>query len=330
MKKILIGFLITWLCWIHIAKAQDPHFSQFYSNTLYTNPAFAGASGNVKVSLSGRKQFTNIPKGFYTSTASIDMPINKSKSSLGFMGMFDQAGSASYTTSSISAVYAYKLRLDRNVFMSFAIQGEFVNRSLDRSDLVFADQLETEQGIVKGTDETIGTSQRFYPNFSTGVLLFTKDLFAGIAVHNLAEPNQSFIQTNSRDKSNLHLRRYTLHAGINLYTSRYWRRAVTLSPNILCMFQGQTAEVNLGFYARKKGFTTGLWMRQTMNNADAVIMMMGYKYKNMTIGYSYDLGIGKLAASVKRAHEISIQWEISSRNYKVNPLHHPHIPCPKM
>jgi type IX secretion system PorP/SprF family membrane protein len=326
MKKLLIYLTTSWrlLC---SAYAQDPHFSQFYSNMLYTNPAFAGSSGNLKFSLNGRKQFTNIPNSFYTSTASMDMRINKTKSALGFIAMYDQAGSAAYTTSSASAIYAYKVKLNKTLFMSFAIQAELVNRNVNMSNLVFADQLETEQGIVRNTNENIGSNQRFYPNFSTGALIYSKTFFAGMAIHNLTEPNHSFINTTSRDLENLHLRRYTFHAGGNMYTSRSPRKAVILSPNLLCMFQGQAAEVNLGVYARKNQFTTGLWLRQTMHNADAIIGMIGYKYNRFSFGYSYDWGIGAYSTTIKSGHEISIQFELENSNRS-----HPSmkLPCPNL
>lgn len=333
MKKRLLTliFFLAGSAWVAVY-AQDPHFSQFYSNSLYTNPAFTGTNGFTKVYLNGRKQYTNVSHSSYTTTAAADINLKKTNSSLGFITMYDQTGASTYTTTSASAIYAYHMAVNRKLFFSAAIQGGIVNRSINRSNLVFADQLETEQGIVRPTDENIATSQRFYPNFSAGFLFYSRNFFSGFAIHNLAEPNQSFINTTSRSQENLQLRRYTLHCGINFYTNKYDKRATIISPNMLCMMQGRASELNLGFYVRKVKFTTGLWLRQTMNNTDAVIMMMGYKFDKFSIGYSYDLGIGPYSANIKSSHEIGIQFDLrkKGRGPGMNTIRHLRIPCPSL
>lgn len=329
MKKYLILLLsnCTFLM-LFTAKAQDPHFSQFYANSIYTNPAFAGTANDTRFSLNARKQFTNVPAPMYTTTASADMKFLGS-SGLGFTCMYDKAGSSELTTTGASMVYAFKISFNRKVTMSAALQGGFVNRNIDRSRLVFADQLETEQGVVRNTAEHISSPQRFYPNFGAGFLIYTKEFFGGFALHNIAEPNQSFINTNSRNLEDLHRRRYTAHFGMNIYTHRNIRKATIISPNILCMAQGQATEVNLGLYARKDKLTGGIWMRQTMNNTDALILMAGYKFDKFSIGYSYDLGVGQSFGTIKSAHEISIQL-ILKKDKSYGRVKHTKLICPDL
>lgn len=40
-----------------VLNAQDAHFTQFYANSLYLNPAFAGAERCPKISLNYRNQW---------------------------------------------------------------------------------------------------------------------------------------------------------------------------------------------------------------------------------------------------------------------------------
>jgi type IX secretion system PorP/SprF family membrane protein len=329
MKKILLLISNCAFLMLYTAQAQDPHFSQFYANAIYTNPAFAGTSDHTRISLNGRKQFTNVPAPMYTTTASADMKLS-GNGGLGFTCLYDKAGSSALTTTGASMIYAHRVAVNRKVTISAAIQAGFVNRNIDRSNLVFADQLETEQGKVRNTAERLDNPQRFYPNFSAGFTVYTKDFFSGVAIHNIAEPNQSFINTSSRDQQYLHQRRYTVHMGMNLYTHRNIRKATVISPNILCMMQGEASEVNLGFYARKDKLTTGLWMRQTMNNSDAVILMAGYRFEKMTIGYSYDLGVGRSYGNIKSAHEISLQLAIEKQRYSRGTIKHKKMPCPDL
>jgi type IX secretion system PorP/SprF family membrane protein len=333
MKKLLTCLSLILLCGaVFKVHAQDPHFSQFYSNSIYTNPAFTATAGYTKVYLNGRKQFTNVSHSTYTTTAAADMNIRRTSSGLGFICMYDQTGASAYTTTAASAIYSYHLSVSRKLSFSAAIQGGIVNRSINRNNLVFADQLETELGIVRNTDENIATSQRFYPNFSTGFLLYSRNFFAGIAIHNLAEPNQSFVNTTSRAKENLHLRRYTLHCGMNFYTNKYDKHSTIISPNMLCMMQGRASELNLGLYARKVKFTSGVWLRQTMNNSDAMIFMMGYKFDKLSIGYSYDMGIGTFSSNIKSGHEVSLLFDLKKKGtgLKLNTIRHLRIPCPNL
>ena len=51
MKKIIcvMGLLLLALVSGTKVSAQDPHFSQFYANPLYLNPAFAGTKDRKSV-----------------------------------------------------------------------------------------------------------------------------------------------------------------------------------------------------------------------------------------------------------------------------------------
>ena len=54
MKKLL--FIITLVLLSHNLQAQDPTFTQFFSNPIYLNPALAGSSGCPRVSLNYRNE----------------------------------------------------------------------------------------------------------------------------------------------------------------------------------------------------------------------------------------------------------------------------------
>ncbi|MGH2644673.1 MAG: type IX secretion system membrane protein PorP/SprF, partial [Chitinophagaceae bacterium] len=71
---LFIGFLIIRLP----AKAQDPHFTQFFASPLTLNPAFTGLfSGDMRVAANYRSQWSSIATPFITSTISADMGILK-------------------------------------------------------------------------------------------------------------------------------------------------------------------------------------------------------------------------------------------------------------
>jgi hypothetical protein len=54
------------------AWAQDPQFSQFYANSIYTNPAFAGSVNHGRIIMGVRNQWPSISGAFRTGTFSSD------------------------------------------------------------------------------------------------------------------------------------------------------------------------------------------------------------------------------------------------------------------
>ena len=66
-KKSTLTLVIALVVISNFAKAQDPQFSQFYGVPLYTNPALAGASGNIRINAADRDQYTALSNNFKTS-----------------------------------------------------------------------------------------------------------------------------------------------------------------------------------------------------------------------------------------------------------------------
>lgn len=73
-KKKLILTFIALLAGLFKLVAQDVTFSQFYSNQLYLNPAFAGSIGTPRVALQYRNQWPGFNKAYETYSLGFDFP----------------------------------------------------------------------------------------------------------------------------------------------------------------------------------------------------------------------------------------------------------------
>ena len=74
-KYLLLAFIVAIS---GVAKAQDPHFSQFFASPLTLNPAFTGKfDGSWRLAANHRDQWPSIPKAYVTTSASFDFPILK-------------------------------------------------------------------------------------------------------------------------------------------------------------------------------------------------------------------------------------------------------------
>ena len=63
-------------------RGQDPHFTQYYANPLYLNPAFAGSDICPRFSMNYRNQFPNFG-AYQTYSASYDQYVDAVKGGLG-------------------------------------------------------------------------------------------------------------------------------------------------------------------------------------------------------------------------------------------------------
>ena len=94
-----------------IVFSQDLEFTQFYSNPVYLNPAFAGSYGCPRFAMNYRNQWPNISGTYVTTSASIDRYIFGIKSGIGLLVTNDNAGNGTLKTTNISAIYSKQIQI---------------------------------------------------------------------------------------------------------------------------------------------------------------------------------------------------------------------------
>lgn len=311
VNKPFIITLFTLIFFMQNTYSQDPEFSQFYANPLYLNPALAGATICSRAIGNFRDQWPSIGGAYVTYNASYDQYVNFLRGGVGLLVTSDRAGSGTLTTTSISLIYAYKFNITSHFFASTALQAGYYQRHLSWDKLTFEDMIDPQGGNLLPTGEkppdnsTVGV-----PDFSAGVVLGYDELFyGGVSVDHLSQPKSGFYTDNV---SRLYLK-FTVHAGstINLREggSSGDEREFSISPNILYQQQFNFHQVNLGIYLTIDPFIGGLWIRHNFENADALIPLLGFHYKNLRFGYSYDITLSKLRSVSGGAHEVSLSWQ---------------------
>jgi type IX secretion system PorP/SprF family membrane protein len=321
MKRIVTLAFFAMLV-MNEVKCQDPEFTQFYANPMYTNPAFAGTSQGARFALNYRRQWASVSGAFSTYSASWDQHFDGIGGGIGGQVWYDRAGDGRLSTTAANFVYSYDLKVvdnskDDYFIVKPALQAGFFNRSIDFAKLNFGDQIDPKRGFVNPTQEQLpstGVERTPYtPDFSAGLLAFTSKYYFGAAVHHIIEPSQSFFQN---PRSTLP-RRYTVNAGMTLPLDKWKRNPTTfISPNLLFMRQAQFTQVNFGAYLIKNAFVAGLWFRQTRPNSDALMALIGVKKDGIKIGYSYDLTVSDARSAAVGSHEVSLIIELPKTNSK--------------
>ncbi len=286
------------------ANAQDPAFSQFYANPLYLNPAFAGTTpkGCPRANLNYRDQWPGIGRTYVTTSASWDQHINAIGGGLGILVVNDRAGSGHLNTSHASLLYSYHLEVNRGFSVKAGFEASYRMIKLDWTDLTFGDMIDAQYGFIYPTQEDIANNKTTvsYPDFSTGILGYSKNFFFGFAAHHLTQPNQGFISVSELP------RKITAHVGGNIALNKFSRNSTTISPNFMYQKQQDFQQFNYGVYVNRGPMVGGLWMRNSLKNIDSFILMVGLIQETFKFGYSYDITVSNLKNSnTLGAHELS-------------------------
>ena len=281
--------------------AQDPTFTQFYSNPVYLNPALAGSSGCPRIALNYRNQWPQLTGNYITYAAAYDTYAKNLSGGVGIMAMHDQQGQGTIQTSMIAGTYSYYLKVNRKFRIMFGGQAAYFQKYLDWSKLTFGDMIDPRRGFIYQTgDVPRGDGSHGFFDVSAGMVGFTKNFYFGVAAHHLNRPDESMILGDSRLPI-----RVTGHMGANIKLGQRGRYSSTtfLSPNIIYQYQNGFQELNIGAYLKYESFTIGAWYR----NRDAFIISLGISTDKFRIGYSYDLTVSKLI-EISKVLEVSIEF----------------------
>ncbi len=322
MRIILLLFIFFTFLSINTF-GQDPQFSQFYSNPLYSSPSFAGAVKGYRASLNYRDQWPGLPGKLTTATFSFDYNASQINSGIGIIAMNDIAGSTSYSNLALGLLYSYNVQITRKIFFRPGAGIYYSQRSIDYSKMIFSSQIESGgttpllSSEIKNTNAVDGTL--------SGVL-FLNNLWIGYTADHLTRPNISLTKYDNRLPV-----KHMLFGGFRFYKLERLigakRQSVTVVANY--KHQGLADQVDIGCYWSYDPIVVGVWYRdlpliKDYSRRDAIVILAGVQYMGLNIGYSYDFTVSRLITSTGGSHEISLiyKFEIEQKK-KFKP-----IPCP--
>jgi type IX secretion system PorP/SprF family membrane protein len=334
MKKNLLTLLFAlFICFETFG--QDPQFSQFYAAPLYLNPAFTGTTAEHRFVMNYRNQWMTLPQSFVTHAFSYDLNMKNLNSGFGVLFTTDKAGSASLRSSTANLLYSYKIHLADKWVIKPGISFGYGVRNINYSKLIFGDQLAFGNPDAPTIDPAITSYGNVnYFDFSSGILIYNKNLWIGVSSYHMNEPNQSLLG----EESILH-RKNSLHAGyrIPLYKGPQKRDNISsIAPSFIYKSQGEFDQLDLGLQFNYNPVMVGFWYRglPVKQNArdnlsqDAVVFLFALKFDNYDIGYSYDMTVSELGATTGGSHEISLIYQVDLQRSKKAKRREKYIPCP--
>lgn len=310
MVLIVIFYGISCL-WSPKSWAQDPEFSQFYAAPSYLNPAMIGFSASPRFILNYRHQSPSFDQAYVTLAASYDQHFNRFNSSLGLSMVTDRQGGGLLNTYMINGLYAYQLSLTKELLLKAGVQVGYIQQAIDWSSLVLPDDIDPTSGVGIPSGTLSGSTRHTF-DIGLGAVAYTKQFYLGAAVKHITEPSLPLLDGSVDDQNQLKLR-LAIHVGQVFYfgqesvVSRKSRFYV--SPNLVFINQGKLIQLNGGAYVGKGALFGGMFLRHTIQNADALIVMAGVKKGIFKLGYSYDVNLSPTIQGTN-AHELSLQFDL--------------------
>jgi len=314
IKGLTIILLFQWICYSSLG--QDVHFTQFFNSPLSLNPANTGNfDGRFRLATNNRNQWGSISTPFLTSSVSLDSRFLKRKTGRDHAGVGlylyqYMSGDVDLNHTEVRLSTSFIKSLDRNNQSKLALgfQGGFFQRSIDISNMKFADQYDYDEAdYTRATGEIISAFNVTKPDFQAGITYLHNNpdkLFinSGLSFFHLTRPDASFI--GSIDRIPL---RSVAHSDVLFNISDKDQ----IGPQLLFMYMKGATELTFG----------GIYKHAMQTDADIVISFGSYyrfrdalllvseiEYDNWKVGFSYDVNVSSLraASNHRGGFEISI------------------------
>ena len=326
MRKSLRFFILLVITGFAVKGSQaqvDPHFSQYYVYPAWLNPALTGAfDGDYRVSGIYRSQWGNISSPFSTPGFAADFTTDKNIN-WGVSVLNQTAGNGGYNYTTAYGNIAYTgVRFGNNETQRivFGMQAGMIQRRFDRSKLTFGDQWNPITGYNPGSSsaDVLVRNNSAVLDIGAGIMYFDAqpgkkaNLFAGFSVSHLTRPEDKF-SASGNEKFPM---RYTAHGGLRFTISDVF----SLTPNLLYLKQGTAQEKMVGAYGQYKvSSDLDLMLGANYRFEDAISPFVGFAYKNLVLGASYDINTSDLGKLANGANSMEISLSFIGRKSAKTP-----------
>ena len=297
IKLVLVLLIIS----SGLAQAQTyPGFSQYLTNGMVINPAYAGSRGTMSTLFSIRKQWTQVAGSPLFQTVSAHAPMKNNRVALGVL--YNRQSFGVTVLQNLYGTYAYHIPVG-NGRLSFGIQG---GADLSNSNYV---------GIYTSTPNdpafTESVSSSVLPNFGAGVYFYSNSVFLGASVPAFL----SYRESGSSPELKVYhsFQNYDmlfLAGGLITFTESF-----RFKPSLLVKYslsRPMEIDFNVNFIIADL-----IWLGASYRLAEESVIGIFEIQLNqqLKMGYSYDYQMGSLSSFSKGTHEMLLRYEFG---YKVS------------
>lgn len=315
MKKVLLICLML-VAGVIVTKAQQiEQYSQFMLNEFRVNSAAAGIDNHFNATAVYRNQWVGIQDSPVTYYLGINGPIIRDNMGIGGYAYSDVTGPT--RRNGFQLAYAYHLKLNEILRLSFSLAGGFQQFSIDGSklDLQNSNDVALSSGFMNELRPDIGAAIRF-----SG-----ENFHVGISAPQVIGGKLQFFDDYPETQSAL-----SRHFMLNGAYTYEINDQFAVEGGGLAKYETESTLGMMDVYARGIyadmvwiGVLYRSWFPLIYDNvanipnvdANSLGIMVGYKFQNnLMIGYSYDLALGAIAGSTSGSHELMLGINFNKRN----------------
>lgn len=342
-----------------MAYSQDPSFSQIENSHYYSHPSDLLLRQGYELELVHRSQWNNISEAYTTNFLSFFYQDEKMKSGYGIKLLQDIEGVGKLKTEDVKFVYRYSLipysyYKPRSLFI--ALEGGFIRKSIDWTQLTFSDQIDPVFGIYTSTGfhfPDYNSISFFDAGFSVTyrdklkMSSFRLPYSASLSLRHLHrafnfwfyKPDESLLRMETMIPTALTITVSTTIHSIDFYG------LPLLKPILRYESQGNLKKITYGSLIGKANelkqstIYTGLFISNQYNpfspfNTNSFILLVGfekiYNKHLLSFAYSYDInttGLGN--GTTAGTHEITLNISFSTIENGFNQPSNTFQKCPE-
>ncbi|HNY57296.1 MAG TPA: type IX secretion system membrane protein PorP/SprF [Bacteroidales bacterium] len=294
---LYISILLALVLALPVDGQQVPVTSQYLTNGLVINPAYAGTREVLSANLSYRKQWARINGAPQFQTLSLHSPVNKKERvSLGLMTDYLTYGVTKDV--GIYGFYAYSIRYGHGK-LSMGLKAGFDLSNTNYNRLRFPDGNPADPLLS-------GDMKYSLPNMGVGFYYYTEKYFVGLSVPSLLTYKRDEADQFSVTPDYSLFRTY-LTAGTLVRVADMFK----VKPSVLIRYSmHEPLEVDLN---ANLIFADMLWFGCSFRIAEkaAVALLDLQVTPQLKVGYSFDYQLGHLNNYTSGTHEVSLRYEFA-------------------
>jgi type IX secretion system PorP/SprF family membrane protein len=270
---------------------QDPVFNQYLNNLLTVQPAYAGLTGYLNVTVMSRIQWVGFDGAPTTNTVTIQGPFQKYNVGLGLSLINDKFGPV--RQNGLYADYAYRIPLTDDQYISFGIKGGFNRYEALLSELFTHDPNDP----VSFQD----INQKYLPNVGVGFLWHSDVFFVGFSI-----PKFFKNQINSESGASVYQEEVNYYGMGGLVMDI--TDEVKFKPTFLYRWSEKTpgiADLTANFL-----FFDRVWAGATYRIKNSYgLLFQAFINKQLKVGYAYDLTTFHPTQANAGTHEFMLSYD---------------------
>jgi type IX secretion system PorP/SprF family membrane protein len=296
MKPIL-AILIIFMCF-SVKAQQDPLYSQYLNNPFVLNPAYAGLTDNLNLSLGYRTQWAGFEGSPKTANLNGHISLANNKMGVGAMFISDQIGGN--TVNEFFGSYSYRINITTDKVLSFGLQAGFANYQIDNSK---AKQFNPGDPLF-----TVNNSET-KPSFGFGAILKSEKFFVSLSVPRMLS---NTIESGGKQAS-LYTQHYYLMGSYLFFISE----RIRFKPATLVKYvSGAPASIDLNAsLIIHENYQAGVLTR---NFNTYGIFLQALLKDSFRLGYTFEVPTGSSVGSNFTSHEITLGLRLNALSFHKN------------